>query len=62
MKVFLVLWMVVGGQDIGGPPVEVASMQECEARAAKMREIGVPDGAELMRIGCVTEMHQDRPT
>lgn len=62
MKVFLVLWLVVGGQDIGGPPVEMPSMQECEARAEKMRVIGVPEGAEIVRIGCVTEMHPDRPT
>lgn len=33
MKVLLVLWLIVGGQDIGGPPVEVPSMQECEARS-----------------------------
>ncbi len=56
MKVFLVLWLIIGGHDVGGPPVEVASMQECEARATKMRAIGIPDGAELMRVGCVTEI------
>ncbi len=62
MKVFLVLWLIVGGQDIGGPPVEVPSMQECETRAARIRDIGIPDGAELVRIGCVTETRAGGPT
>ncbi len=61
MKVFLVLWLIVGGQDIGGQPVEVPSMQECEARATRMREIGIPDGAELVRVWCVTETRSGDP-
>lgn len=61
MKIFLVLWLIVGGQDIGGPPVEVPSLQECEARAERMRAIGVPDGAQLVRVGCVTEQMRDEP-
>lgn len=61
MKVFIVLWLIVNGQDMGGPPVEVATMQECEARVAEIRAMPVPDGAELVRVGCVTEKRADEP-
>lgn len=61
MKVFIVLWLIVQGQDVGGPPVEVASMAECEARVAEIRKMPVPDGADLIRVGCVTEKKADEP-
>ena len=61
MKVFIVLWLIVNGQDVGGPAVEVPSMQECEARVAEIRAMPVPDGAELIRVGCVTEKKADEP-
>lgn len=61
MKVFIVLWLIVNGQDMGGPAVEVGSMQECEARVAEIRALPVPDGAELVRVGCVTEKRAEDP-
>ena len=61
MKVFIVLWLIVNGHDMGGPPVEVPTMQECEARVAEIRKMQVPEGADLIRVGCVTEKHAGEP-
>ena len=61
MKVFIVLWLIVNGQDMGGPPVEVPTMQECEARVAEIRKMQVPEGADLVRVGCVTEKKAGEP-
>lgn len=61
MKVFIVLWLIVQGQDVGGPPVEVPTMAECEARVAEIRALPVPEGAELVRVGCVTEKRPGNP-
>jgi hypothetical protein len=61
MKVFLVVWLIVGGQDIGGPPVEVPSMKECEGRAARIRALDIPENATVLRVGCVTEKRRGDP-
>lgn len=61
-KIFLVLWIMVGGRDVGGPPVEYPSAGECELQADKIRAMPVPAGADLVRVGCVTEKRAGDPT
>ena len=56
MKVFLLLWLIVGGEDIGPPPIEVETMAECRAIAAEYVAKGTPKGVDIMRVGCVEEI------
>ena len=56
MKVFLLLWLIVGGIDHGPPPIEVETMAECRAVAAEYVAKGPPAGVDIMRVGCVEEL------
>lgn len=56
MKVFLLLWLIVGGVDRGPPPIEVKTMAECRAAAAEYGAKGTPNGVDIMRVGCVEEL------
>ncbi len=56
MKVFLLLWLIVGGIDHGPPPIEVETMAECRAVAAEYVAKGPPNGVDIMRVGCVEEI------
>lgn len=56
MKVFLLLWLIVGGVDMGPPPIEVETLAECMAVAAEYVAKGPPSGVDIMRVGCVEEI------
>lgn len=56
MKVFLLLWLIVGGVDHGPPPIEVETMAECRDVAAEYVARGAPSGVDVMRVGCVEEL------
>ena len=56
MKVFLLLWLIVGGVDHGPPPIEAETMAEFRAVAAEYVAKGPPSGVDIMRVGCVEEL------
>lgn len=62
MRVLLMLWLVVGGVDYGGRPIEMPSMEACKAKEAELLAIAVPDDADFVSVGCVTERKPGRPS
>lgn len=60
MKVFFLLYLIVGGIDNGPPAIEVESMEECQRIVGAYLEKGKPDGVEIMRVGCVREVAQEQ--
>jgi hypothetical protein len=56
MKVFLLLWLIVGGIDHGPPLIEVETMAECRSVAAEYVAKWPPAGVDIMRVGCVEEL------
>jgi hypothetical protein len=55
MKIFLFLWIVIGGVDHGPPPIEMRSMEACRKVEAEWNAKAVPDGVDGIAVGCVTE-------
>lgn len=62
MKVFLIMWLIVSGEDIGGGPIEMSDLQACEQRAAEIIAMPFPQGATVIRVGCVTEKLPETPS
>lgn len=60
MKVWLVLYIISRGVDVGPPPILTSSMDECQEVASRILERGVPVGADLMRVGCLQEIGGER--
>lgn len=61
MRILLMLWLVVGGVDHGGPPIEMPSMEACKAKEAEILAIAVPEGADFVSVGCVIERKPGKP-
>lgn len=60
IKVWLVLYVISGGVDVGPPPIEVESMAECQSIAASYLTRGIPRGADIIRVGCLQEIAEER--
>lgn len=59
-KVWLVLCIVSGGIDSGPPPIQVATMEECQSIAASILQRGILPGVDLVRVGCLQEVGGNR--
>lgn len=62
MKTFLVIWLIIGGVDHGGPPMVMPSMDECQKVADKMIAEPLPDGVDHLAVGCVRQRDAGEPT
>lgn len=62
MKIFLLIYLIVNGVDMGPPPIEVESIDECQKIASEYLSKGPPDGVDIMRVGCVQEVSHEKRT
>lgn len=53
MKVLLLIWIFVSGYDVGGPPVEVDTVEQCRDLAMQFVTGPAPEGASAHGAGCI---------
>jgi len=58
MKIFLMLYLIMNGQDLGGPGREMPDLTTCEREAARILAMPYPEGVQVFAAGCV---HQRLP-
>ncbi len=58
MKVFLLIYLIANGVDLGPPAIEMPSMDECKINAQELMARPIPDGIDIVRVGCVEEKNK----
>ena len=53
MRVVLLLWMIVNGQDVAGPGIPMPDLATCQAEAARYMAATHPDEATIVGAGCL---------
>lgn len=61
MKTFLLIYLIASGVDHGGPAIEMPTLAECKTAAQTILSKGVPDGVDILRVGCVQELRAGNP-